>query len=219
MKPKIVISEIELRHNIGKRLKQIRLFYGLKAKEMANILGVKHNTYSEYESGKVKPSLNILIRAATFFCESLDFIVNIEQHTNSYKYTELLLHKKSNHIPFMDKVHIRDQQIYGVTWKYIDNSAIYQELGCDLFFRMLNNDMYPKYNKDDIIFINTDHRHDFPSEGNCYLIYLDGFNYIINYHNGNFISINNPAHCFNYLENEAIQIIGRVVGNSSIDTF
>lgn len=216
----IEITEIELKTSIASRLKQIREFYGLKAGEMANILGVKHNTYSEYESGRTKPSLNILIKVAIFFNVSLDYITHIENYTDTYKFTKLSLYNKSNHIPLMDKVHIKDDDIFGVTSKYVNNTSSYRSKKCNLLYKIKNDDMLPKFSVNQIVYINTDiHnkdiRHDIPKNEYDYLIYLNGFNYIVRYYDGNFNSINNPKHCFNYLDNDTLQVIGEVVGSNN----
>ena len=58
----------------SERLKRLRKNKGLKQQEIADILGVKRNTYSDWENGKTEPSFGNLVKLADFFDVSLDWL-------------------------------------------------------------------------------------------------------------------------------------------------
>lgn len=58
----------------SERLKRLRKSKGLKQQELAEILGIKRNTYSDWENGKTEPSFDNLIKLADFFEVSLDWL-------------------------------------------------------------------------------------------------------------------------------------------------
>ena len=58
----------------GDNIKRLRKNKGLKQQELAEILGVKRNTYSDWENGKTEPSFDNLFKLADFFDISLDWL-------------------------------------------------------------------------------------------------------------------------------------------------
>ena len=62
----------------SKRLKELRLKKGLKQQELAEILGIKRNTYSDWENGKTEPSFENLVKLADLFKVSLDWLFGRE---------------------------------------------------------------------------------------------------------------------------------------------
>lgn len=58
----------------SKRLKKLRKNKGLKQQELAEILGIKRNTYSDWENGKTEPRFDNLVKLADFFNVSLDWL-------------------------------------------------------------------------------------------------------------------------------------------------
>lgn len=58
----------------SERLKRLRKSKGLKQQELAEILGIKRNTYSDWENGKTEPSFDNLVKLADFFEVSLDWL-------------------------------------------------------------------------------------------------------------------------------------------------
>ena len=51
----------------GDNIKRLRKNKGLKQQEIAELLGVKRNTYSDWENGKTEPSFDNLFKLADFF--------------------------------------------------------------------------------------------------------------------------------------------------------
>lgn len=59
----------------GRRLENLREKAGYTKKDMSKELNFSANVYGEYERGKVKPSLDTVVRLATFFNVTLDYLV------------------------------------------------------------------------------------------------------------------------------------------------
>ena len=61
-----------------KRLRKLRFRYGLTQNELAEIIGIKRNTYSDWENGKTEPSFENLIKLADLLEVSLDWLFGRE---------------------------------------------------------------------------------------------------------------------------------------------
>ena len=62
----------------GDNIKRLRKNKGLKQQEIAELLGVKRNTYSDWENGKTDPSFENLVKLADLFDVSLDWLFGRE---------------------------------------------------------------------------------------------------------------------------------------------
>lgn len=58
-----------------KRLKLLRRIRGFKQEEVANYVGVKRNTYSDWENGKTEPSLSKLLLLSDLYSIPLDWLL------------------------------------------------------------------------------------------------------------------------------------------------
>ncbi len=67
-----------------KRLKDLREDRELKQKDLAKLLMVGQTTYSDYELGKLNIPIPILIRLATFYNTSIDYLVGLTDVTTPY---------------------------------------------------------------------------------------------------------------------------------------
>lgn len=56
------------------RLKELRLQHGFSQEELAEKIGIKRNSYSDWENGKCKPNYEKLEKIADFFAVSLDWL-------------------------------------------------------------------------------------------------------------------------------------------------
>ena len=61
------------------RLKKIREEKGFSQKQIAEILQIKQNTYSQYETGTRQIPIESLIILAKFFDVSVDYILGITE--------------------------------------------------------------------------------------------------------------------------------------------
>lgn len=62
----------------GDNIKRLRKNKGLKQQEIAELLGVKQNTYSDWENGKTEPSFENLVKLADLLDVSLDWLFGRE---------------------------------------------------------------------------------------------------------------------------------------------
>ena len=60
------------------RLKELRLQHGFSQEELAEKIGIKQKSYSDWENGKCKPNYEKLEKIADFFGVSLDWLFGRE---------------------------------------------------------------------------------------------------------------------------------------------
>lgn len=66
------------------RLKEIREDYDIKQRDIARLLNIRQNTYSQYETGQRQLPLDALIRLAVFFDTSTDYILGLTDVKKPY---------------------------------------------------------------------------------------------------------------------------------------
>ena len=71
--------------NIGENLKYLRTQKGKTQKEIANILKIATNTYTQYETNYRKPDIETLIKLADYYLVSLDILVGRIKFSNIEK--------------------------------------------------------------------------------------------------------------------------------------
>ena len=62
----------------AKRLENLRKSYKLTQKQLADKLGVKKQTVSNWENDNILPSIDTLIRICNFFNVSTDYILGLD---------------------------------------------------------------------------------------------------------------------------------------------
>ena len=67
-------KEEEKKNLFSVRLKELRLQHGFSQEELAEKIGIKQNSYSDWEHGKCKPNYEKLEKIADFFGVSLDWL-------------------------------------------------------------------------------------------------------------------------------------------------
>ena len=68
-----------------KNLRGIREDRDIKQKEIAQILNVSQNTYSQYETGTRQMPLEVLIALAAFYQTSTDYLLGLTDCKEPYK--------------------------------------------------------------------------------------------------------------------------------------
>ena len=66
------------------RIRNLRIDNNLTQKEIAGILKIKQNTYSQYEIGVLKYPVEALIKLAMFYNTSIDYLVGITDNPTPY---------------------------------------------------------------------------------------------------------------------------------------
>ncbi len=73
---------------IKESLEMLRNTAGLQQKEVAELIGIKYQTYCNYESGRSEPPAEILVRLSKLYEVPIDVIVqadNMNKNTDIYK--------------------------------------------------------------------------------------------------------------------------------------
>ena len=68
-----------------KNLRSIREDRDIKQKDIARILNVSQNTYSQYETGVISLTAEILIKLADFYDVSIDYLLDRTDNPQTYK--------------------------------------------------------------------------------------------------------------------------------------
>lgn len=63
----------------GEIMQNLRKSYGLSQVELARNLGVTKQAVSNWENNNILPSIDMLIRIATYFSVSCDFLLEMDQ--------------------------------------------------------------------------------------------------------------------------------------------
>ena len=66
------------------RIRDMRIDRGLTQKEVAKVINVKQNTYSQYEIGVLNYPLDVVIKLAEFYGTSVDYLVGLTDVTVPY---------------------------------------------------------------------------------------------------------------------------------------
>lgn len=64
------------------RLKDLREDRDLKQSQIAEILNIKQNTYSQYENGQRQIPIDSLITLSKFYNVSIDYILGVSDNPN-----------------------------------------------------------------------------------------------------------------------------------------
>ena len=83
--PRLCFADEEKRQNIGSLIREVRLQRGLKAKDVAMLVGIAAPNYSHIENGQTSPTYKTLVRIANVLDIRLDILptkttpINIEE--------------------------------------------------------------------------------------------------------------------------------------------
>ena len=68
-----------------KNLRSIREDRDIKQKEMANYLNISQNTYSQYETGVISLTAEVLIKLSDYYNVSIDYLLDRTDNPNIQK--------------------------------------------------------------------------------------------------------------------------------------
>ena len=69
------------------RIRNLRQGRGLTQADIAKVLNVRQNTYSQYEIGAIKYPLDVLIKLAQFYETSIDYLLELTDCPTPYPRT------------------------------------------------------------------------------------------------------------------------------------
>ena len=84
-----------------KRLKELRLNAGLTQKDLAKAIEVGRTTISEYESGKIVPKQEGLLKIANHFNVSVDYLTGVSNDPATRKHNESSLDTLLNTVHYI----------------------------------------------------------------------------------------------------------------------
>ena len=90
---------IKIKFNM--RLKELRLANGLTQKELAKSIEVGRTTISEYESGKIVPKHEGLLKLANYFNVSVDYLTGVSDNPATRQHNEHELDKLLNTLDYI----------------------------------------------------------------------------------------------------------------------
>nr|WP_325212126.1 helix-turn-helix transcriptional regulator [uncultured Oscillibacter sp.] len=66
------------------RIRNLRIDGGLTQKQIAKLLNVSQNTYSQYEIGITRYPLDVVVTLAQYYHVSVDYLVGLTDETTPY---------------------------------------------------------------------------------------------------------------------------------------
>ena len=69
--------------NFADSLRRFRKEYSLTQKQVSDAIGIQPSAYQAYERGKVKPSIEVLIKIAEAFNVSADYLLGLGEAQNT----------------------------------------------------------------------------------------------------------------------------------------
>ena len=67
------------------RLRDIREDRDITQKEIAEVLHIRQNTYSQYESGKRQVPVEVIVTLARYYRVTTDYLLGVSDIPNPYK--------------------------------------------------------------------------------------------------------------------------------------
>ena len=130
---------------MNNRIRSLRLSRGLKQSDLADILGVRQNTLSTWETGKYEPDSEALQNIADYFGVTVDYVIGR---------TDTLPRRKGRRIPVLGDV------AAGIPIEAIEDILDYEDIDEDLartgeFFglRIKGRSMEPRMLEGDVVIV------------------------------------------------------------------
>lgn len=67
-------------NELGEKLKELRLEMGVSQNEVAKAVGIKQNSYTNYETGLRVPKYEILIKLCKYYKTSADYLLGLKDY-------------------------------------------------------------------------------------------------------------------------------------------
>ncbi len=93
-----------------RRFKDERIKKGITQKELADFLQVSQQSISKYENGMREPDYETLIKMASFYDVSVDYLLGLTNVNNTHKHSQQNLDKKFQRvINYYNRLNIENQ--------------------------------------------------------------------------------------------------------------
>ncbi|MBO4126336.1 helix-turn-helix domain-containing protein [Streptococcus suis] len=69
---------------LPQRLKELRLHHGLTQTQLGEKVGIKQNTFTNWENGKRTPSIEDIIKLSNIFNVSIDYLLGLSNEKSHY---------------------------------------------------------------------------------------------------------------------------------------
>lgn len=66
--------------SLGEKLSDLRNLYQMSQKDVSRELNVSNHLIGKYEKGVIQPSLDILVKFASLYNTSVDYLLGLENH-------------------------------------------------------------------------------------------------------------------------------------------
>ncbi len=70
---------------INLKLRELRIENELNQRNLAEFLNVTQHTYSRYETGELRPSIDVMERLSEFYKTSVDYLMGLTDIREPYK--------------------------------------------------------------------------------------------------------------------------------------
>lgn len=85
---------------IGEKLKSLRDLKRMTAKEVSDELSISNSSYNKYEYNQRKPSTDIVVELAKYFCVSTDYLLGLSDNPNPESKVIKDNHGNNNNVAF-----------------------------------------------------------------------------------------------------------------------
>lgn len=168
--------------SISNRIRQLRESNNYNKSEFSSILEIDNSQYSKIESGKVLPTVNLLIKLSSLFNVQIDWILkgdetNFKEHS---QLNEVFAEPKTEYnekkgIPLLPVDAFGGSFNGGVQVLSHETESYIVPLfsGADFLIPVKGNSMYPKYNSGDLVACKRIESWSFFQWGKVYVISTD----------------------------------------------
>lgn len=117
-------------NQLSKRMKLLRVKYGMKQKELALILNCTNATVSGYENSRNEPDLDTLIKIARFYNVSTDYLLGLTDLPDPVDQKLNMISKDypiSHFLILLKQLSAKDRSFLSYTLRLLEKAADRQE--------------------------------------------------------------------------------------------
>lgn len=165
---------------VNHRIRELRESKDMNKSEFSSLIGVDSSQYSKVESGKLQPTINMLMEISSRFSVSIDWLLKGYQY-NSKNESLTVVEEQSASYNIDKAIPLLPVDAYGGNFsgsvqvlKHEAESYIVPIFsGADFLIPVKGNSMYPKYNSGDLVACKKIESSTFFQWGKVYVISSD----------------------------------------------